>query len=90
MWFWPLYLHIALKLEVGLWRQGVVVVVSVNGMMGWHHFSFPQIRAYTGIDNTRPFRTLARERDGTGGGRKWAGVGEERGGKRGEGRREAH
>lgn len=34
---------------------------TVSGIMGWHHPSFPQVRASTGIDSARPFRTLARE-----------------------------
>lgn len=47
-------------MEVGLWGG------TVSGIMGWHHLSFPQVRASTGIDNVRPFRTLAREGDGRG------------------------
>lgn len=47
-------------MEVGLWGG------TVSGIMGWHHLRFPQVRASTGIDNVRPFRTLAREGDGRG------------------------
>lgn len=59
---------------MGLWDG------TVSRILGWHHLSFPQVRASNGIDNTNlsghwQGREMGAERE-------WAGAGEERGGKR--------